>query len=132
MEVLKNNADKLNQTYFAVCLIAFIGASISQVFFQKIFADLSVWVYADGWQREIGIWNLGIIIFLVYALWVKNEQLNMILTVCIVVITGLFGTNHLFGMIIYQKIAIVNLSFTILNYIATLCGIGILVLKKLK
>ncbi len=132
MEKLKNNIDKLHQIYLIVCLFAFIYASINQLFLPLFVANNSAWVFADGWQREIGIWNIGIIILILYALRVKNEQFNMILTISIVVISGLFATNHLSAIVIYQTVQSVNLLFTILNYLAAFLGIGILVIEKLK
>ena len=58
MEKLKNYIDRLQQIYLIVCLIAFIGASFSQLFLPYFVASNSVWVFADGWQREIAFWNL--------------------------------------------------------------------------
>ncbi|MFX1276282.1 MAG: hypothetical protein ACFFBP_05575 [Promethearchaeota archaeon] len=132
MEKLKNNIDKLHRIYLIVCLIAFISACISQLFLPEIIANNSAWVFADGWQREIGIWNLGIIILIIYALWAKNERFNMIITISIIVITSLFATNHLYGVITYQPVQIVNILFTILNYIAAILGVGIIIIKKIK
>ena len=131
MEKLKNNIDRLQQIYLIVCLIAFIAASFSQLFLPYFVASNSVWVFADGWQREIAFWNIGIIITIIYALNAKNEQLDFILTVSIVVIVSLFGTNHLFGMIQYQTVKTVNLALTVLNYIAAFLGLGILIIKKI-
>jgi len=130
MEGIKENIDKLHRIYLIICLIAFIGASFCQLFLASYIAEYSVWVFADGWQREIGIWNIGIIIMLIYALKANNEDFNKILTITIIIICGAFGTNHLFGMILAQNIQIVNLIFTILNYLALFFGIAIILIKK--
>ncbi|MFX1275560.1 MAG: hypothetical protein ACFFBP_04090 [Promethearchaeota archaeon] len=134
MEVLKKNADKLHQIYLIACLIAFILVCAGLFLFPRPIADNSVvtFAYADGWIREIAIWNLSMIIMIIYALRAKNEQFNIVITISIITISSFFAINHLVGMIIAQTLALVNLSITILNLISAVLGIGSLILIKLK
>ena len=134
MEVLKKNADKLQRIYLIACLIAFVIVCIGLFSLPKFIADNSVvtFAYADGWIREIAIWNLSMIIILVYALKVKNEQFNIVITISIITVSCLFAINHIIAMIVAQTLSIVNLNIAIMNLVSTFCGIGVLVLKKLK
>jgi len=132
MEKLKKNIDKLNQIFLFAVLIVFFITIFSQIFFPEVVANNSTWAYADGWQREVGILNIGLTILIIYTLKVKDEKFINVLTIALTVVVSLFGINQLSGIIIYQDLKLINIIFTILNFIAAFAGIVIIAIRNIK
>jgi len=115
-----------DEDFFRVFLILWlIGSIIScilQLFFSSLVADSSIWVYSDGWQREIGLWNVGIIFGIVCALFLNSSEINKFLTLILVGISMALGTNHLISLILIQRIELINIFGAIMNYFAVVFG----------
>lgn len=68
-------------------------AAIIQLFFQKRLSSITSWGHSPGWQREIGLWNIGAIIFLIFSL--NSAQPIAHITIPVIYIWSLFfGINH--------------------------------------
>ncbi len=75
-------------------IIGFVLAAIGQGLFQANVAAGSLWGRNLGWQTEIAIWNIGMILVLLGVLKSnKSVEKNVILG--LTVLCTLFGVNHL-------------------------------------
>ena len=79
--------NKFLRVLFILVIIAMLGASILQIFLPSYMGEHSGYGISAGWQREIGIWNLAVLI-IILAL----------------IIGGIgIGTNHLLNFIEYHS-----------------------------
>lgn len=85
--------------YLIFMLIACGGAFIWQFFWPDLSGRLTSWGSNTGWQREIALWNIGIIGAIITALIKKNIEYMKILTLQSTVLCLLLGTNHLISLI---------------------------------
>lgn len=53
-----------------------------------------------GWQREIALWNIGIITAIIVALIKENLEYMKILTIQSTVLCWLLGLNHLISLLL--------------------------------
>ena len=72
----------------------FIGSAVIQGLFPRAFARRSRWDYNAGWQREIAIWNVGVLTTIA-ALRRPGADVDTGLMTGFMVLSGLFGANHL-------------------------------------
>ena len=56
--------NKFLRLLFVLVIIAMLGASILQIFFPSYMGATSRYGISAGWQREIGIWNLAVLIII--------------------------------------------------------------------
>ena len=63
----KFNSTKHYTFYLSFMFIACCGALIWQIFFPELAERFSVWGTAYGWQREIALWNVGLILSIAYS-----------------------------------------------------------------
>ncbi len=102
-------------------------AALAQLGFQQLGAAGTHWGYTPGWQREIGFWNLGLILIILQALFKGTYNAKLQITKALVLLSFLFGTNHfievLKGGAIYSHIGGATE-----NYIAVIWG-SILLIK---
>ncbi|MBP2019000.1 hypothetical protein J2Z79_002416 [Symbiobacterium terraclitae] len=82
---------------FAAC--CFAGAFVVQTFFPDIGGQGTAWGLAPGWQREIGFWNVFAAAVTVGALTRGDGDTPRIVTLGIVVLALLLGTNHLVAVV---------------------------------
>ena len=125
-----------HEDFFRIFLIAWlIGALISGLLHLLIpdtIAAASLWNVSIGWQREIGLWNVGIIFTVVYALFLKNDEVIKFVTFVLIVLSAILGSNHLFELISSQQFALINFLGVIINYFAVGFGIYAFILNKEK
>ena len=77
--------NKFLRALFVLVIIAMSGAIIFQLFFPSYMGSHSGYGVSVGWQREIGIWNVAVLVILA------------------LIIGGLgIGTNHLFAYLNYH------------------------------
>jgi len=81
--------------YLFLFLIMTVGAFIWQVFFPNIAKDFSVWGVNRGWQTEIALWNVGIVVGIVITLLTRNVEYAKILSIVSLVLCILLGSHHL-------------------------------------
>ena len=123
-----------HEDFFRIFLLIWlVGAIIAfclQMFIPDIVADSSIWRFSDGWQREISLWNVGIIFTILYALFLKKKELYRFLTLVLTVLSILLGSNHLVSLIISQQFAIINFLGILVNFCAVGFGIYAFYLNK--
>ena len=56
--------NKFLRLLFVLVIIAMLGASILQIFLPSYLGEHSGYGISAGWQREIGIWNLAVLIII--------------------------------------------------------------------
>lgn len=89
--------NKILFVLFITVIIAMIGAAILQIFFPTFLGGTTDYGMNAGWQREIGIWNLGMITILVGTL-LKGSLNTVKIVASGAAVLGIgFGTNHLVG-----------------------------------
>ncbi|MDF2869363.1 MAG: hypothetical protein K0R05_938 [Anaerocolumna sp.] len=99
--------------YLIFMLIACSGAFIWQFLLPDIGGRLTSWENSRGWQREIALWNIGIISAILVALIKQNIEYMKILSFQLTVLCWVLGINHLISLL-------QNFSF---NYIIHIAGI---------
>ena len=107
--------NKFLKVMFIVLIIAMTGAMIFQIFFPEVMGSHSGYGVAVGWQREIGFWNLAVLIILV-AVNVKYDWFYLRVVLGALIVGGLgIGTNHLLAYL--EGATLVNLVGVIENYV---------------
>lgn len=112
-EVKKMN--KFLRVLFIILFVAMGGAMIYQIFFPEVMGAHSGYGVAVGWQREIGFWNLAVLMILV-AVNVKCDWFYLRVVLGALMVGGLgIGTNHLLAYL--EGATFVNLVGAIENYV---------------
>lgn len=100
---------------FIVLIVAMSGAMIFQIFFPEVMGSHSGYGVAVGWQREIGFWNLAVLMILI-AVTVKYDWFYLRVVLGALIVGGLgIGTNHLLAYL--EGATFVNLVGVIENYV---------------
>lgn len=87
------------RTYLIFMLIACGGAFIWQFLLPNMSGRFASWQTSIGWQREIALWNIGIIGAIIVALARQNVAYMKILTLQSTMLCLLLGINHLISLI---------------------------------
>jgi hypothetical protein len=82
-----------SRTLVILWLIGFAGSFLIQTVFRNQFADLTLWGRASGWQNEIAIWNIGLVLIL-GSLLKSRMDLNRIVP-GLILLSTCFALNHL-------------------------------------
>ena len=86
--------NKFLRVLFILVILAMTGASIFQLFFPTYMRSHSGYGISVGWQREIGIWNVAVLIILL-AVNLKYDWFYLRAVLIALIIGGLvIGTNH--------------------------------------
>lgn len=85
--------------YLIFMLTACGGACIWQFFLPNLGGHFTSWENSIGWQREIALWNIGIISAIIVALVKKNIEYMKILTFQSTVLCLVLGANHLISLL---------------------------------
>jgi KinB signaling pathway activation protein len=111
-------------------LVAFVLAAsfVTQAFVPGWGAAGTTWGLAPGWQREIGFWNLGMLVVVAAALVTGDRRLRRTATCAVVVLNVLFGTNHLLALAA-RPTAPVHLLGMVENYLGFVLGIVALMVE---
>ena len=106
---------------FIILIIAISGAAILQIFAPEYMGRHAAYGISIGWQREIGFWNIAVLVILITAYRHYNwTYLKSILLALILGGTGI-GSNH---FVHYLKMhQIVNLIGAVENYLLVLAWI---------
>lgn len=75
-------------------IAGFAGAAALQCGFPRFIAARSGWGYAHGWQREIAIWNVGMITVILLVRR-PDTDIDRSLLSAFLVLSSLLGQNHL-------------------------------------
>ncbi|WP_035428867.1 hypothetical protein [Atopobium sp. ICM42b] len=107
--------NKFLKVMFALVIVAMTGAAILQIVAPEYMGSNAAYGISTGWQREIGFWNLAVLIILVTTCfhydWV---YLRAILLALILGGIGI-GTNHFIHFLSAHES--VNLVGAIENYV---------------
>ncbi|MCB9520741.1 MAG: hypothetical protein H6699_07695 [Myxococcales bacterium] len=79
-------------------MLGFLGSLIVQTVFQAWFAHNSNWGASAGWQNEIAIWNLGVLILLGGVLR-ANRGVEAWVLPGLAVLSACFCTNHALALV---------------------------------
>ena len=110
--------NRLLRFLFILLIIAMSGAIIFQLFFPIYMGSHSGYGVSIGWQREIGIWNVAVLVILI-AVNLKYDWFYLRTVLSALIIGGLgIGTNHLFAYLNYHLP--VNAIGTFENYLLVL------------
>ena len=106
---------------FIILIISISGAAILQIFAPEYMGRHAAYGISIGWQREIGFWNIAVLVILITAYRHYNwTYLKSILLALILGGIGI-GSNH---FIHYLKMhQMVNLIGTVENYLLVLAWI---------
>ena len=100
MEQIKKEDFLRHYSYYLIfMLIACSGAFIWQFFFPKAGGQWTSWDGSLGWQREIALWNIGIISAIIITLVKQNIEYMKILTIQSTVLCWALGANHLVSLL---------------------------------
>lgn len=94
-----SNTNKHFKFYLIFMLAACSGAFIWQFILPSLGGRFTSWGNSVGWQREIALWNIGIITAIVTALVKSNLEYMKILTLQSTVLCLALGTNHLISLL---------------------------------
>ena len=97
-EKRKFNSTKHYTFYLSFMFIACCGALIWQIFFPELAERFSVWGTAYGWQREIVLWNVGLILSIAYSFLKRKKEFMKILTLQSTLLCWGLGFNHLIAL----------------------------------
>ena len=122
---------KLNYyIYITLWGIFSFGAFIWQFFLPTIAAMGTIWGVAEGWQREIALWNLAVDFAILITLLHKNHYNARLLTFMLTFLSFLLGANHLHSVISAKSdFVLVHWLGFILNWLFGV-GFGLLTLKE--
>ncbi|EJF42745.1 hypothetical protein HMPREF1141_1809 [Clostridium sp. MSTE9] len=85
--------------YLIFMLVACGGAFVWQFFLPNLSGQFTSWENSIGWQREIALWNIGIIGAIIAALIKESLEYMKILTFQSTVLCLLLGLNHLISLL---------------------------------
>ena len=84
--------------YLLFMLLACGGAFIWQFFLPHLGGQFTSWGDALGWQREIALWNIGLIIAIIVALRRRRFETLRLMTLQCSVLCWCLGLNHLVAL----------------------------------
>ena len=117
--------DKKMSTYlrvlFIILIIAISGAALLQIFAPEYMGRNAAYGISTGWQREIGFWNIAVLVILITVYrhynWIYLKSILLAL-----ILGGIgIGTNHLIHYL--QVHQIVNLIGALENYLLVIAWI---------
>ena len=95
----KKRMIKISRYYLMFMLVACTGASIWQLCLPQIGEAYTDWGMSVGWQREISLWNIAIIVSIVIAIRSDNTEMIKILVIQSVILCWLLGINHFISLL---------------------------------
>ena len=84
--------------YLLFMILACCGAFIWQFFLPHLGGQFTSWGDALGWQREIALWNIGLIIAIIVALRRRRLETLRLMTLQCSVLCWCLGLNHLVAL----------------------------------
>ena len=85
--------------YLAFMLLACGGALLWQLFLPQLGGRFTSWGEAPGWQREIALWNVGLIAAILYAIKKRTKALLRLMTLQSMILCWTLGINHLAALL---------------------------------
>jgi hypothetical protein len=75
-------------------LLGFVTATGLQILIPGVLASRTSWGFAPGWQREIALWNIAIIV-LILVLRSSLPSADVTILPVLALLSLMLGTNHL-------------------------------------
>lgn len=122
---------KPKMAYLTLWGLGALSAFALQFFFPTMIAEGTIWGLATGWQREIALWNLGIIFVIAITVFKKEYAMIFMMTLFVTLLSLLFGINHLVALLASSQNWVHWLAF-VANSIAFLVGIILLYVGREK
>ena len=91
--------DRQYAFYLAFLLVACGGALVWQALWPGLGGVFTSWGSAPGWQREIALWNVGLVAAIALALIKRDRALMRLMTLQSNILCWLLGLNHLAALI---------------------------------
>ena len=85
--------------YLAFMLLACGGALLWQLFLPQLGGQFTSWGESPGWQREIALWNVGLIAAILYAVKKRTKELLRLMTLQSMILCWTLGINHLAALL---------------------------------
>ena len=85
--------------YLGFMLLACGGALVWQLFLPWMGGAFTSWGTSSGWQREIALWNVGLIAAILAAVLKQSEGMLRLMTFQSAVLCPCLGGNHLFALV---------------------------------
>lgn len=124
--------NKLLKIFLYLWLIGACIGFIFHFFIPNIASDLSLWNSSKGWQREIALWNMGIILAIIYSFMKNDDLIFRFMIVSLTSLSFILGTNHIMVLLIHKEIALLHLTGGIANYAMGFYGLYIIGEKNAK
>lgn len=96
-----STAAKPYALYLCFMLLACCGAFLWQFFLSQLGGKFTSWGDAPGWQREIALWNVALIVAIAAALVKKDLALMKLLTLQSTVLCWVLGVNHFVALVVH-------------------------------
>lgn len=123
-----------NEDFLRIFLIIWmIGSLISFIllfFLPDVVANSSVWELSLGWQRELAFWSIGMIFAIIYALYLNKVEISKYLTLVLVILSGIIGSNHLIALILNSSFHLIDFFWIMGNYFSVGFGAYAFYLNK--
>ena len=106
---------------FIILIIVISGAAMLQIFAPEYMGEHAAYGISTGWQREIGFWNIAVLVILITAY--RNYNWTYLKSILLALVLGGIGivSNH---FVHYLKMhQMVNLIGAVENYLLVLAWI---------
>lgn len=116
---------RLPALYLIAVLVVMLGAFAGQAFVPRWIGRHTAWGFAPGWQREIALWNVGMVIVIANAIWSADPADIRAVATAMVILNSLLGTNHLVAVRLHRA-ARLHWMGAAVNYIGVAIGVAAL------
>ena len=96
---MRKTTRKQYTIYLCFMLLACGGALLWQLFLPQLGGQFTSWGEAPGWQREIALWNVGLIAAILYAVKKRTTELLRLMTLQSMILCWALGINHLAALL---------------------------------
>ena len=106
---------------FIILSIAISGAALLQIFAPEYMGEHAAYGISTGWQREIGFWNIAVLVILITAY--RNYNWTYLKSILLALVFGGIGigSNHFVHYLNMHQM--VNLIGAVENYLLVLAWI---------
>jgi len=112
----------LLRVYLALAGWAFLVSAVLQVLLPRFTGEHSHWGVAAGWQREIGLWNLGMLVVVNRAVRKHGPAAQRDVALALVCLSMLLGANHV-AALVTAGFAPLHVNGVAVNLIGVVLGI---------
>ena len=128
----KRSFTKNYKLYLYVMLLAYSGALFWQLFLPQLAASFTTWGSNIYWQREIALWNIGMIVLIIIALKSNHQILQWITTLQSTILCIVLGFNHLASLVVTADFSAYIHIFGVIEVLLLGGGWGLILLIKNK